>query len=166
MQVLHYVTATRFEICQQRHTIANVLEVVDGQSDVHRSSHGNQVQHGIRGPAEGSDEHHRVLERLARHDAARFQIEFQKISDRRTSAQAFVKLQWVFSRRGGAIRQGHAQRLNRGRHGVCRVHASAGSGARARIVNDFLAPLFVDVPGEIFAVALKCRYDIELLAAM
>src|SRR5206468_12653033 len=51
-------------------------------------------------------------------------------------------------------------------HSVCRVHASARSGTRARVADDILAALLVYASGQIFTVTLKCRNDVELLAVM
>lgn len=50
------------------------LEVVDCELDVEGLSHGDQVQHGVGGPSQGHDDHHRVLERRAGYDVLRLQV--------------------------------------------------------------------------------------------
>jgi hypothetical protein len=48
------------------------------------------MKNGIRRPAQRRDQYDRVFERLARHDVARFQIEFQQISDGGAGPNAFI----------------------------------------------------------------------------
>ena len=71
-------TSAGLEVREQRHTVADALEIVDRQRHVDRARHGDQMQHGVRGSAQDRDQHHGVLESLARHDVARLQVEFQR----------------------------------------------------------------------------------------
>ena len=77
-----------------------------------RVRHGQQVQHGVGGTAEGDNHRDGVVERLASHDVARLDAEVYQVQHRRSRLAAIV----VFLRRnrrlGRAIGQAHAQRLD------------------------------------------------------
>jgi hypothetical protein len=77
-----------------------VLEIINGEGNVHRSRHGNQMKHGVGGTAQGCNHDHGVFKRFAGHDVARFQIEFEQIEDGSAGAKTFVELQGIFRRRG------------------------------------------------------------------
>ena len=78
-----HVLAARLEVGEERHAVADRLEVVDRQRHADRAGHGDQVQHGVRRAAERHDDHHRVLERRARHDVARLDVVLEQIANRR-----------------------------------------------------------------------------------
>ena len=57
---------------------------------------------------------------------------------------ALEQLQRVLRGMRGRVRQRHAQRLGRARHGVGGVHASARARARARVAHDVSALALID----------------------
>ena len=65
MQILHHVGAAGLEIAQQRHTVADRLEVVDRHIDADGTRHGDQVKHRVGRTAE-RDDHHMAFSNAAR----------------------------------------------------------------------------------------------------
>ena len=63
------------------------------------------------------------------------------------SQAALVLLKRVLRRDRRVVRDRHAQRLDRARHGVGRVHAAAGTGAGARVAHNVGAAGLVDEAG-------------------
>jgi hypothetical protein len=128
--------AAGLQVGQEGHAVADSLEVVDGQRHVHRSRHGNEVQHGVGAAAQGHDDDHRVLERGPGHDVARLDVALQQQADGCGRLPALVVLLGRLGRGGGAIGQAHAQGLDGAGHGVGRVHAAARAGAGAAVAHD------------------------------
>lgn len=76
-----FISAVLFFSCfqhwEEKRTVAkstHFLEVVDGEFDVERLRHGDQVQDGIGGAPQRHDGHHGVLERRAAHDVLGLQV--------------------------------------------------------------------------------------------
>jgi hypothetical protein len=85
------------EVGEHRRACAHLLEIVDGARHAHCSRDRDQVQHGVRA-AEHRHDHHRILERLARHDVTRFQIEREQPPHGRSSVEAFLQLARILGR--------------------------------------------------------------------
>ena len=136
VHVLHDVLARGLEIRDEGRLVGDGLEVVQGERDAHGVRHGDQVQHGVGGPAERDDDHHGVLKRRAGHDVAGLEVDLQHVLDGLPGHEAFVHLQRVLRGDGGRVGQGHAERLDGGSHGVGGVHAAARAGAGARLAHD------------------------------
>src|SRR5690242_15725887 len=71
----------------------------------------------------------------------------------------------AFSGSGEArgIEEAHAERLERGRHGICRVLAAAGAHRRDGVFLDAVEILFRHPPGGARTHRLERRHDGELL---
>jgi len=65
------VLAAGAQVGDDRRALGDALEVLEGERHADRARHRNQVQHGVGRAAEDGDQHHRILERRARHDVAR-----------------------------------------------------------------------------------------------
>ena len=91
VHILHDVLAARLKVGNERHAIADVLEIVDAERDLGRARHGEQMEHGIGGAPQCHDHHHRILKRLARHDVAWLDISLQQVADRRTCLHALFE---------------------------------------------------------------------------
>ncbi len=72
LQIFHHIRTAGLEVSQQRGLVADVLEVVDAERDVHRARHRDEVQHGIGRSAQCSHNDHCILKCFTRHDVARF----------------------------------------------------------------------------------------------
>ena len=70
VHVLHDVLARGLEVRDEGRLVGDGLEVVQGERNAHGVRHGDQVQHGVGGPAEGDDDDHGVLEGGAKFLAA------------------------------------------------------------------------------------------------
>lgn len=68
--LLSYILAMRTEVTDERHSRPHFPEVVDGEVDLGLVGDGQQVQHGIRGPAKCEHDGDGVLDRLSSDDVA------------------------------------------------------------------------------------------------
>ena len=98
--------------------------------DADRARHRDQVQHRVGRAAEHRDQHHRVLERGARHDVARLEVHLEHAADRdrrvaallRACAGSSAGVDELYGRLMPSASIGR-------RHRVGGVHAAAGAGA-------------------------------------
>ena len=70
VEIFHHIAPAGLEVGQQRRTVGDSLEVVDGERHVRGLGHGNEVQHGVGGAAQGNRHGDRVLKALAGEDVA------------------------------------------------------------------------------------------------
>mmetsp|Transcript_13416 Transcript_13416/g.57198 ORF Transcript_13416/g.57198 Transcript_13416/m.57198 type:complete len:458 (-) Transcript_13416:380-1753(-) len=164
VHVLHDVLARGLEVRDEGDPVGDSLEVVQGERDAHGVRHGDQVQHGVGGPAERDDDHHGVLKRRAGHDVAGLEVDLQHVLDGLAGHEALVHLQRVLRGDGGGVGQGHAERLDGRGHGVGGVHAAARAGAGARLAHNLRALRLVDGAGHELAVRLERGDDVQRLA--
>ena len=61
VQVFHDVLAAWFQIGQERHPVADRLEIINGQRHLHSARHGDKVQHGIGRPTECHNDNHGIF---------------------------------------------------------------------------------------------------------
>ena len=161
VQVFLHVLAARLQVGEVGHPPRHPLEVGRLERHVHRAGHGDQVEHGVGGAAENHHRHDGVFKAAPGHDVAGLEVEFQKATDRRARPLALIELAPIFRRDRCAVGQRHPQGLDRRGHRVGRVHAAAGTGTGAGLPHDVAAAGIVDAAGDILAVALECRHDVE-----
>ena len=164
VDVVHHVAAERLEVAEVRDLVADPVEVVDGQVDVGLAGHRQQVEHGVRGAAEGHHDGDRVLERLR-------VMTWRAVMPWRSRLTTASPERWAKpSRRrstaGGAAEPGqaHPDRLGDGGHGVGGVHAAAGALARADRALDPVDLLAGDLPGQAGADGLEGVDDRDVVA--
>ena len=161
VDVFHHVRAAGLQVGQEGDAVAHLLEVVEAQFDADGARHGDQVQHRVGRASQDRHHDHGVLEGGASHDCARLDVLLEKVADRVAGPQTLFALARILGRRRAAVGQRQAQRLDGGRHGVGRIHAATGAGARTRVAHDVGAGFLVDVPGNELTVGLKRRDDVE-----
>ncbi len=120
----HDILAARLQVGQHRHAFTDAGEVVDGQFHARRVRDSEKVQHCVGRAAERDDHGDRVLERLLRHDVERADAELEQPVHCRAGVECVLFLCGRNCVLRGAVRQAHAQRLDRAGHGVGRVHAT------------------------------------------
>ncbi len=164
MQILHHVATTGLEIGEKRHPVADRLEIVDGEFHVHGPGHGQQMQDRVGGAAQGDDHNHGILERLAGHDVPGLDVAFQQVAYSGAGANTFIQLTGVHRRGRRTVGQAHTQRLDRCRHGVGRIHPSAGTRSGTGVAHDVLTLCLVDATGDQLPVALEGRDNVDRIS--
>ncbi len=140
-----------------------LLEVVDRQLDADRAGHGDQMQHGVGRAAERHHQHHRVLERLAGHDVARLEVEFQQMCGSRRRPGGIPRA-CSDPRPASTSCRGATCPSPRWRRPSCWPCTCRRRLPRRTAPPDDCLPLFVgDLARKKFAVALKGRNDVERL---
>ena len=164
VEVGHDEPPRRAQVADVRRPAADAIEVVELQLDVGLHSDCQQVQHRVGRASAGHDACDRVLEGLLRHHVARAQPQAQAVEHGSTGRSGELVAPLVHRGRRGAPRQRHPDRLGRHRHGVRRVHAGAGSGARARVRLDRLQLIGRDPPRGLGAHGLEYVLDRQVPA--
>jgi hypothetical protein len=163
VQVFHHETAARFQIGEERHAVADGLEIVQGQIDIDGTGHGDQVQHGIGRAAERHHHDHGVFKRRAGHDVARFDILLQQHRGSLCPLPRIRPASRLIRPGRRRCRAGSCPALRWRGHRVGRVHAAAGARAGAALAHDLLPFFVADGAGEIFAVALEGGDDVQFV---
>ena len=135
--------------------------IVSGTS--HGAGHGDQVQHGIGRAAQRHHDDHRVLERRARHDVARLEVAFEQLANRRARRRS-TRRAWRDPRPGStSCTAATCPSLRWPRPSCWPCTCRRTRPAPGQRVADDRLPLFVrDLAGDVLAVALKRRDDVEL----
>ena len=81
VDVVHHVLAERLQVADVRHLRADAVEVVEGELDLGLAGDREQVQHDVRGAAEGHAHRDGVLERLLGEDLTRGDAVLQQVDD-------------------------------------------------------------------------------------
>ncbi|MNL03013.1 hypothetical protein D3C87_1235380 [compost metagenome] len=164
-QLAHHVFAAGAQVGDHRGNLAQLDEVIQGQLDIHRVGHGQQVQHGIGRAGEGDHHANRVFEGLAGHDVAWFQIEFEQLHDLLAGAETVRGLVAANGVLGAGTGQAHAQGFNGRGHGVGGVHAATGTGAGNRHFLDLLDLDLADIAPRVLAHGLEHGNDVGVAGA-
>ena len=165
-QVRHHVPPAGFQVRQHRRARAHAVEVVEIQLHVRGMGDPQQMQHRVGRTAHGHDQGDGVQERLAREDVGGPDAAPDQVQHRPAGLAAVARLRRGHGVLRAAVRQAHAQRLDRGGHGVGRVHPAARAGAWNGAGFD-LAPLAVgDLPACLPAHGFEHADDVHLLAAV
>jgi hypothetical protein len=131
VDVVHDVTAEWLQVPQVRNLLTDPGEVLQRQVHVGLPGDGKQVKDGVGGSSEGHDDCDGVLECGLGHDLASGDALAQHLHHSLARAVRVTVPAPIHRRRRGRARQRHTEGLGNRRHGVGRVHASAGSLARA-----------------------------------
>ncbi len=156
--------ARGLEVAEDGRLAPNALEVIDGPGHFGCMGNGQEMQHGIGGPAGGHDHANRILDGASRDDVARLDALANGLDQHPGRCRSALDLLVVFIGHGGGIGQAHAHGLEGRAHGVGGVHAAAGAGAWAGLLFDGLEVLLGQAPGREFAHGLKRRDDGEVFA--
>src|SRR5690554_531488 len=136
VQVLHQVAPAGLEVCQYRRGIAHSLEIVLRDVDAYAFSHSDEMQYRIGTATQHDDDAKGVFEGFARHDVRGLDVALQQYAHVFAGLVAFpfflLAHRWVWRRIGEA----HAQGLDGGGHRIGRVHATAGTCARAGMLDN------------------------------
>ena len=159
----HRVLAARPQVREHRHPLADAREVVQRELHARGACDGEHVQHGVGGTAERDDDRDRVLEGLARQDAARRDAGLDEPDHRLARAAAVVALALTDRLLRGAVGQREPERLDRGGHGVRGVHAAAAAGTRDGGSLDLGELLVAHLPRRMAADRLEHRDDVAAL---
>jgi hypothetical protein len=157
VDICHDVLAGGLEVGQQRGTVRDALEVVDGEFQP------DAVGDGVCRAAGDGDDDHCVLEGLAGEDVRGADVLPEQVLDRASRGQALEHLGFGVGRVGGGAGERHAHGLDGGGHGVGRVHAAAGALAVAGVADDVEALVLCDLAGDELAVRLEGGDDVDLL---
>ena len=159
-----YLTAGA-QVGHHRGHLAQLDEIIQRQLDIHGMRHGQKVQHGIGRAGEGDHHPNRIFKGLAGHDVARFDVLLEQLHDLLAGAETVRRLVAADGVLRAGTGQAHAQRLNRGSHGVGRVHAAAGTGAGNRHFLDLLDLNLADIPPRVLTHGLEHGNDIGVAGA-
>jgi hypothetical protein len=162
LDVLHHVLARGLHVGKKRDLVAGFLEVVDGELDATRLGHRDDVQNRVGRATCRHHHHHGVLERLPGHDVLGLQVHLEQLHHCGASRVALGLLLLGVGGHGARVRKRHPQRLDGSGHRVGRVHAAAGSCARARLLHDDLALLLGHLAVGELAIRLEGRHNVEL----
>mmetsp|Transcript_30435 Transcript_30435/g.71267 ORF Transcript_30435/g.71267 Transcript_30435/m.71267 type:complete len:270 (+) Transcript_30435:1088-1897(+) len=115
--------------------------------------------------ASGHHDHSdRIIKSSLGHDVAGLDIFPEKNFHGLTSPSAFVALLLGIGRGRGGIGKGHAQSLDGGGHGICRVHTSAGAWTRTGVLNNLLSLLLRNFVIHKLTIGLERRHDVQCLS--
>ena len=156
--------ARGLEVTEDRRLAPNALEVIDGPGHLGCMGNGQEMQHGIGGPAGGHDHTNRILDGASRDDVARLDALANGLDQHTGRCGRALDLLVVFIGHGGGVRQAHAHGLEGRAHGVGGVHAAAGAGAWAGLLFDGLEVLLGQSPSGELTDGLKGRDDGEVFA--
>jgi hypothetical protein len=95
------------------------------------------MQHGIGRPAERGDDGDCVFERLTSHDVTGFDVFLDQVQHGFASLKAIVLFLLRYRLLRRTVGETHAERFDRRRHRVGRVHAAARPWPRNRRLLDF-----------------------------
>ena len=161
-QLGHEKTATGLEIGENRHTAANAGEILQCELDSGRVRDGKQVHHGVCGSTEGNDDRDGVLEGFLGDDIRGQDAALEHVQD----CGAGVAAIRVLLGRDGVLRRAvwktEAHRLDRGGHGIGRIHSAAGAWARDGIGLHIVQFFFGDFIGGALTDSLEDGDNIEL----
>jgi hypothetical protein len=157
------VAAARPQVGEDRRAIADPGEIVEREIHTRLVRDREQMQHGVRRAAERDDSRDRVLEGFLAQDVGGLDAAVDERDDGLAGAAAIVGLRARHGFLRGAVREAQAQRFDRGRHRVRRVHAGAGPGARDRRPLDFLELGVVDLARRIAADGFEDGDDVAIL---
>ncbi len=144
---------------------ADAVEVVQGKRHPSLAGDGQEVEDSVGGAADGDDYGDGVRECLLGEDVAGGALRLQEAQSRLAGATAEVIATWVGGGDGGAVGQGHAQRLAGAGHSVGGVHAAAGALAGAGRALQLVQLLFGHAAGLDGADALEDVLDGDVLVA-
>mmetsp|Transcript_2758 Transcript_2758/g.8597 ORF Transcript_2758/g.8597 Transcript_2758/m.8597 type:complete len:541 (+) Transcript_2758:489-2111(+) len=174
VQVLHHVLSTRLEVRQEGRLRRDPAKVVQREVDAGSTRHRDEVDGRVCRPARHHHQPDGVLEGLLRHDVARFEADGDAVLQRlhrpphlghllRVQPALAPVGSRVPGRDRGRVRDRHAQRLDRRRHCVGRVHSAARARSGASVPHDVEPSFVVDLLRHKLAVRLEGRDDVELL---
>ncbi|SII46516.1 Uncharacterised protein [Mycobacteroides abscessus subsp. abscessus] len=123
--VVHHVFAEGLDVAEVGNLVPDPVEVVEFEVDAGFGGDREEVEDGVRRPAEGHDDGDRVVQRLLRDDVLRSDALAQEVDDGLTGLAGVDRAVAVDRRRGGGAGQGHAHRLGGRGHRVRRVHSAA-----------------------------------------
>ena len=125
----HGVVAGGAHVRQHWHARADAREVVDGQRHAGGTGNRQQVQHRVGGALERRRHRDGVLEGFHAQDVRGLDAGLHKEGHGHARLMGVLALVLADGLLGRRVRQRHAHRLDRRRHGVGGVHAGAGAWA-------------------------------------
>lgn len=155
VDVGHDVLSGGLKVGEERDAVGDGLEVVDGELDTDGVGHGNQMEDGVGGTAGDVDEDHGVLESGTGHDVGGLNVLLQKDLDGLSGLKTLTSLCGAVCWVGRRAWERHTEGLDSGCHGVCRVHTTTGTWARAGIADDVVAFLLCDLTSNVGTVGLE-----------
>ena len=159
-QFAHHVFAAGAQVGDHGRNLAQLDEVIEGQFDIDRMGHGQQVQHGVGRAGEGDHHADGIFEGLAGHDVARFEVKLEQFHDLLAGPETVRSLVAADGVLGAGTGQAHAQRLDGRRHGVGGVHAAARTGAGNGHFLDLFDLDLADVAARVLAHGLEHGNDV------
>mmetsp|Transcript_108 Transcript_108/g.282 ORF Transcript_108/g.282 Transcript_108/m.282 type:complete len:220 (-) Transcript_108:614-1273(-) len=160
VQILHDIFATRLQVGDERHLVANPLEVIQSHLHPARIRHGDQMQHRIRAAPRRHHEHDRILKTGLGHNVPGLDVPLHQLEQIPPRQPALNLLQGILRRCRTRIRQTHSHCLDRRCHRVGRVHPPACPRARAGILHNIRALLLLNEPRRKPAIRLERRNNI------
>ena len=134
VKILHEGVARRGKVAKVRRFRADGVCRIEADRDARFMGDGRQVQHGVCGAAERHVHGFRVVEGGFGHDVAGADILFHKFHDLHARMLCKAQARGIRGGDGAVARKRHADGLRKAVHGVCGVHAGAGTAGGAGVL--------------------------------
>ena len=131
-QLRHRIAAARPQVREHGHPRADAREIIELEFDSGGVRDRQQVQHRVGGARQRNRHDDRIFEGLAAQDVGRLDAAAHQVDHGAPGALGVLPLVARDRLLGRAVRQAHAERLDRRGHRVRRVHPAAAARARDR----------------------------------
>jgi len=143
VEVRHEILAGGRQVRDERHLVADVLEVLERERHVGRPGHGQQVQHAVGRATQRHHHRHCVLKALLGQEVARPDVALHAYLDALGRLLALPHLGWFRRRRARRSRKRKSHGFDGGAHGVGCIHAATGASTRARMLLNIIKNLIL-----------------------